>query len=49
LKTTCETLCENVVVSQVAQANNGILAADYTALDTPEIEINLELKTEAEE
>jgi hypothetical protein len=48
-KTTGERLRENVVVRQIASANNGILVGDCAALDTAEIEDNLELKKEAEE
>jgi len=48
-KATGETHRGNVVVRQVARANNRILAGDYTALDTMQTENNLELKIEAEE
>jgi len=48
-KTTGETLWEKVVLKQFAQGNNGILAGDYTALDTTETENDLELKKEVEE
>jgi len=48
-KTTGQTLWENVFVRQFAPASNGILAGNYTALDTMETENDLELKEQAEE
>jgi len=48
-KTTGETLPEKVVLQQFARANIGILAHDYTALDTRQIENILELSKEVEE
>jgi len=48
-KTTGETLREKVVVTQFAQANNGILAGTDRELDTPHTENDLEMKKEAEE
>jgi len=44
-KTTCETLWEQLVVRQFAQADKGILAGDLTVvLDTMQTDNNLELK-----
>jgi len=43
-ETNSEMLREIVVVREVAWANNGILAGDYTALDTVETENDLVLK-----
>jgi len=40
---------EKVIVRQFARAHKGILAGDWTALDTAETENNLELKKEVEE
>jgi len=48
-KTTGETLCEEVVVRQFAQANNGILAGTDPELDTTNTENDSEMKKEAEE
>jgi len=48
-RTTGKTLREKVVVRQFAQGNHGILAGDYTALDTMDTENHLELKKEVEE
>jgi len=48
-KTSGETLPEHVIVRQFAWVNSGILASDYTALDTMESENYLELKKQAEE
>jgi len=48
-KSTGETFWERVVVTQFAQANNGIFAGNYTALDTTETENDLELHNEVEE
>jgi len=42
-------LPEVVIVRNFAQVNNGILAVDYTALDTTDTENDLILKTEVEE
>jgi len=47
-KTTGETLCENVLVRVFAQTNNGLLAGDDPALDTPNTDNDLEMKREAE-
>jgi len=48
-KTTGETLREKVVVRQVAQANNRILAGTYPELHTTNTENDSEMKKEAEE
>jgi len=48
-KTTGDTFEETVVVRQFAWANNGILAGNYTALDSTETENDLELNIEVEE
>jgi len=48
-KTTGETLRENVVVRQSARANNRLLAADDQVLDSSSTDIDMEMKTEAEE
>jgi hypothetical protein len=48
-KTTGKTLHEKVVVSQFAQANDGILADTDPELDTMNTENDLEMKKEAEE
>jgi hypothetical protein len=48
-KTTGETLRENVVVGQFAQANNRILAGTDPELDTMNTENDSEMKKEAEE
>jgi len=48
-KTTGETVCEKVVVRQLARANNGILAGTDPELDTTNTENNSEMKKEAEE
>jgi len=48
-RTAGEMLCEKVILTQFAQANNGILAGDFTPLDTTETEYDLELKNESEE
>jgi len=48
-KTTGETIQEEVLVRQMARANNGILAADYTGLDAMHTENDLELKREVED
>jgi hypothetical protein len=48
-KTTSETLYENVVVRQLAPANNGILADTDPELDTKNTENNSEMQKEAEE
>jgi len=48
-KTTCETLRENVVVRQFAQANTGLLAGDDPALDTTNTVHDLEMMREAEQ
>jgi len=48
-KTTGETLREQVVVTQFARANNGILAGTDWELDTPQTENHSEMKKEAEE
>jgi len=43
------TLWEKVIVKQFAWANKGILAVDYSSLDTTDTENNLQLKKEVEE
>jgi hypothetical protein len=48
-ETTGETLCENVIVRQCAQANNGILAGTVPTLDTTNTEDDSEVKKEVEE
>ena len=48
-ETTGEMLREKVVVGEFIWANNGILAGDYTGLDTTETKNNLELNKEAED
>jgi hypothetical protein len=48
-KTTGETLCEKVVVWQVARANNGIVVGADRQLDTMNTENDSEMKKEAEE
>jgi hypothetical protein len=48
-KTMGETLWENVVVRQFAQANNGILVGNCAIFDTTETEHGLQLKKEVEE
>jgi len=48
-KTTRVTLWEKVVVRQSGWANNGILAGDYTTLDTTQTENDKGLKREAEQ
>jgi len=48
-KTTCENLQENVVVRQFGLPNDGILADDYSGMDTTDNENDLELKKEVEE
>jgi len=48
-ETTCETLREQLVVRQFAQADKGILAGDFTVLDTTQTDNNLELKRDAED
>ena len=48
-KTTRESLCEDVIVRQFAQANNGILAGAYSELDTTNTEHDSERKKEAED
>jgi len=47
--TTGETLLQNVIVRQFAQANSGILAGTDLSLDTTNTENNSEMKKEAEE
>jgi len=47
--TTGKMLWEKVEVRQFAWANTGILAGNYTALDTTETENDLELKKDTEE
>jgi hypothetical protein len=49
LKTTGETLSENVIATQYAWADIGILACNDPVLDTTEVENDVELKSEAEE
>jgi hypothetical protein len=49
LKTTGETLSENVIATQYAWVNIGILAGNDPVLDTTEVENDVELKSEAEE
>jgi len=48
-KTTGETLCEKVAVSQFAQADTGILSGTDPELDTMNTENDTEMKKEAEE
>jgi len=48
-KTTGETLREEVVVSQYAQANSGLLAGDDPVLDLDSTDNDMEMKREAEE
>jgi hypothetical protein len=48
-KTTGETLCEKVVIRQLARANNGILAGTDPELDTTNTENDLKMKIDAEE
>jgi hypothetical protein len=48
-KTTGETLRENVVVRQFAQANSGLLAGDDPVLDPDSTDNDMEMKREAEE
>jgi hypothetical protein len=46
---TGNTLCEKVLVSQYAHANNRILASDDAVFDTTEAENDIELKRKVEE
>jgi hypothetical protein len=48
-KTTCETLCENVVVRQFAQAKSGLLSGDDPVLVPNSSYNDMELKREAED
>jgi hypothetical protein len=48
-KSTAETLHQKVVVRQFAQANIGILASAYQALDTVNTESNSEMKQDVED
>jgi len=48
-KTTCETLREEVVVRQFAQANNAILTGTDQELDNANTENDSQMKKEAEE
>jgi hypothetical protein len=48
-KTTGNTLYHNVELRLFARANIGILAGDYTALDSLETENDMEMKREVEE
>jgi len=48
-KTTCETLCEKVIVRQFAQAIFGILAGANPEMDTMNTDNDSEMKKEAEE
>ena len=48
-KTSGETLREEVLLRQFAQANNGILAGDDPVLDSSSTDNNMEMKREVEE
>jgi hypothetical protein len=47
--TTSGTVCDNILVRQFAQGDNGLLAGDDPVLDPSSTEYDMEMRREAEE